>query len=215
MTAPRTRRRSKLAPDPDVRRTIVSAATEALREDGVRGLSVATVLERAEISTRAFYRHFDSKDEVVAAAFLALAQAERRRLQRRMAKSDQPVEAVAAWIDGRLDLAFDEHIRSDLRRLSLEALSQVFTSPELIQPAFEEMLKPLTAQLRRGLSTGVFHDIEPVSEARSIQAVVWASTERHWAAGDRERSEVRRRAIRFCLRGLGVLATTIDDLVRK
>ncbi|WP_292988902.1 TetR/AcrR family transcriptional regulator [Mycobacterium sp.] len=215
MTAPRTRRRSKLAPDPDVHRAIVEAATEALREHGVRGLSVATVLEGAEISTRAFYRHFESKDQVVAAAFLELARGERRRLQRRMAKAANPVEAVAAWIDGRLDLAFDEHIRSDLRRLSLEALSQVFTSPELIQPAFEEMLKPLTEQLHRGLSTGVFHDIEPVSEARSIQAVVWASTERHWAAGDCARSEVRRRAVRFCLRGLGVRAATINDLVRK
>lgn len=196
-------------------RAIVEAATEALREHGVRGLSVATVLEGAEISTRAFYRHFESKEQVVAAAFLELARGERRRLQRRMAKAANPVEAVAAWIDGRLDLAFDEHIRSDLRRLSLEALSQVFTSPELIQPAFEEMLKPLTEQLHRGLSTGVFHDIEPVSEARSIQAVVWASTERHWAAGDCARSEVRRRAVRFCLRGLGVRAATINDLVRK
>src|SRR6201999_3745946 len=50
MTAPRTRRRSKLAPDPDVRRTIVAAASEALREQGVRGLSVAAVLDRAELS---------------------------------------------------------------------------------------------------------------------------------------------------------------------
>ena len=45
------------------------------------------------------------------------------------------VEAVAAWVDARLDLAFEEHIKSDLRRLSLEAQSQMFASPELIQPA--------------------------------------------------------------------------------
>ncbi|HEY4796933.1 MAG TPA: helix-turn-helix domain-containing protein, partial [Mycobacterium sp.] len=63
MTAPRTRRRSKLAPDPDVRRAIVAAASETLREQGVRGLSIAAVLDRAELSTRAFYRHFESKDQ--------------------------------------------------------------------------------------------------------------------------------------------------------
>jgi len=78
MTGPRTRRRSKLAPDPDVRRTIVAAALETLREQGVRGLSVAAVLDRAELSTRAFYRHFESKDQVVAAAFLAAAVRQRR-----------------------------------------------------------------------------------------------------------------------------------------
>jgi AcrR family transcriptional regulator len=215
VSAPRTRRRSKLAPDPDVRRTIVAAAAEALREQGVRGLSVAAVLDRAELSTRAFYRHFESKDQVVGAVFLEMAQAEKRRLQRKMARAADPVEAVGAWIDGRLDLAFDENIKSDLRRLSLEAQSQIFAAPELIQPAFEEMLKPLIEQLSRGVSSGVFHDIDPVTEAQSIQGVVWASTERHWAAGDCERAEVRGRALRFCLRGLGVKAATINDVAAR
>jgi AcrR family transcriptional regulator len=215
MTAPRTRRRSKRAPDPDVRRTIVTAAAEALREQGVRGLSVAAVLDRAELSTRAFYRHFESKDHLVAAVFLEMAQAEKRRLQRKMAKATDPVEAVGAWIDGRLDLAFDENIKSDLRRLSLEAQSQIFAAPELIQPAFEEMLEPLIEQLNRGLSGGAFHDIDPATEARSIQGVVWASTERHWAAGDCDPAEVRSRALRFCLRGLGAQATTIDDIAAR
>ena len=214
MTAPRTRRRSKLAPDPDVHRAIVAAAAEALRTQGVRRLSVAAVLDRADLSTRAFYRHFESKDQVVAAVFLEMARAERRRLQRKMAKAADPVEAVAAWIDGRLDLAFDENIKSDLRRLSLEAQSQMFAAPELIQPAFEEMLKPLIEQLERGLSDGVFRDIDPASVAQSIQGAVWASTERHWAAGDCERTEVRRQALRFCLRGLGVTDEKLDKIAQ-
>jgi len=214
MTAPRTRRRSKLAPDPDVQRAIVAAAAEALRERGVRRLSVAAVLDRADLSTRAFYRHFESKDQVVAAVFLDMAHAERRRLQRKMAKAADPVEAVAAWIDGRLDLAFDENVKSDLRRLSLEAQSQMFAAPELIQPAFEQMLEPLIEQLERGLRVGMFRDIDPASVAQSIQGVVWASTERHWAAGDCERSVVRCRALQFCLRGLGVHDDTIDDITR-
>jgi AcrR family transcriptional regulator len=214
MTAPRTRRRSKLAPDPDVHRVIVSAAAETLREQGVRGLSVSAVLDRAALSTRAFYRHFDSKDQVVAAVFLEMAGAEKRRLQRKMSRAAGPVEAVAAWIDGRLDLAFDESIKSDLRRLSVEAQSQMFAAPELIQPAFDEMLTPLIDQLSRGLADGVFHDVDPVTEAQSIQGVVWSSTERHWATGGCERAEVRRRALRFCLRGLGVQPDTIDNIVR-
>jgi len=215
MTGPRTRRRSKLAPDPDVRRTIVAAALETLREQGVRGLSVAAVLDRAELSTRAFYRHFESKDQVVAAAFLEMAYAEKRRLQRKMAKAANPVEAVAAWIDGRLDLAFDENIKSDLRSLSLEAQSQIFAAPQLVQPAYEELLKPLIEQLNDGLESGVFHDVDPVTGAESIQGVVWASTERQWAAANCERAEVRRRAIRFCLRGLGVKPEIIAELAAR
>lgn len=204
MTNPLTRRRTKLAPDPEVRRTLVAAASETLREQGVRGLSIAAVLDRAELSTRAFYRHFQSKDQLIAAVFLQIAQVEKRRLAKKMAKTANPVEAVAAWIDGRLDLAFDENIKSDLRDLSAEAQSQMFAAPELIQRAYAEMLQPLIEQLHHGLVEGVFRDIDPSTAAQSIQGVVWAGTERQWAANDCERVEVRGGALRFCLRGLGV-----------
>lgn len=215
MTGPRTRQRSKLAPDPEVRRAIVAAASETLREQGVRRLSLAAVLDRAELSTRAFYRHFESKDQVVGAVFLEMAHAEMRRLKRSMAKAANPVEAVAAWIDRRLDLAFDESIKSDLRQLSLEAQSQMFAAPELIQPAYEAMLQPLIEQLQRGLNHGMFHDIDPVTDAQSIQGVVWASTERQWAAGDCQLTDVRQRTVRFCLRGLGVASETIAEIVTR
>src|SRR6476661_2727611 len=165
MTA--TRRREKLAPDPDVRRRILTAATESVREQGVRGLSVAAVLDRAALGTRAFYRHFESKDELVAAVFLEMARAEMARLQTKMARAADAVEAVAAWVDARLDLAFDDDIKSDLRRLSMEAQSQMFAAPELIQPAYAAMLEPLSEQLRRGRDSGVFRDIDPMTEALS------------------------------------------------
>lgn len=215
MTRPLTRRRNKLAPDPDVRRAIMAAASEIIGELGVRGLSIAVVLDRAELSTRAFYRHFESKDQLVAEMFLEMARTEKRRLRRKMAKAANPVEAVAAWIDGRLDLAFDETTKSDLRGMSLEAQSQMFASPGLIQPAYAEMLKPLVEQLHRGLVDGVFHSIDPVTDAQSIQGVVWTSTERQWATGDCERTEVRQRTLRFCLRGLGVTPETIADITGR
>jgi len=209
MNRPATRRRDKLAPDPCVRRAILAAATKSVREQGVRGLSIASVLERAGLSTRAFYRHFESKDQLVAAVFVEMAGIEMRRLRRKMAAEATPVEAVAAWIDGRLDLAFDENVKSDLRRLSLEAQSQMFASPELIQPAYAMMLEPLVEQLQRGLEQSVFRDIDPLIEAQAIQGVVWASTERQWASGDCERADVRERSLRFCLRGLGVAPDSI------
>jgi AcrR family transcriptional regulator len=204
MTRPATRRRDKLAPDPGIRRAILSAASKSVREQGVRGLSIAAVLDRAQLSTRAFYRHFDSKDQLVAAVFLEMAHVEMRRLRKSMADAADPIEAVTAWVDARLDMAFDEDIKSDLRRLSTEAQSQMFASPELIAPAYAAMLEPLIEQLQRGLELGLFHDIDPVTEAQSIQGVVWANTERQWAAGDCARADVREHVLRFCLRGLGV-----------
>lgn len=199
VAAPRTRRREKLGPDPAVRRELLAAASTALREYGVRGLSVGAVLERAGLSTRAFYRHFDSKEELVAAVFLETARVEQRRLRRRMATATTDIEAVTAWIDGRLDLAFDDSIGSDLRRLSLEAQSQ---APGLVQPAYAEMLKPLRGALQRGLQAGVFHHVDPVTAAQFIHGVVWAGINEHWATGDCDREELRERILHFCLGGL-------------
>jgi AcrR family transcriptional regulator len=215
MSSPVRRQRSKLAPDPDVRSAILTAASKCVREQGVRSLSIAAVLDRTQLSTRAFYRHFESKDQLVAAVFLDMARIETRRLTRHMAEFNGPVEAVAAWIDGRLDLAFDDNIKSDLRLLSQEAQSQMFASPELIQPAYAEMLQPLIDQLRLGVEQDVFHDVDPVSEAQSIQGVVWASTERQWATGDCERSDVRERTLRFSLRGLGVAPETVAHITAR
>jgi AcrR family transcriptional regulator len=201
VSAPRTRRRDKLGPDPTVRREILAAASTTLREQGVRGLSVATVLERANLSTRAFYRHFGSKEELVAAVFLESARVEKRRLRRRMATATTEIGAVTAWIDGRLDLAFDESIRSDLRRLSLEAQSQ---PPGLVQAAYAEMLKPLSDALQRGLRGGVFHHIDPVTGAQFVHGVVWSGINQQWVTGDCDRDDLRERILHFCLRGLGV-----------
>lgn len=212
VTAPRTRRRDKLSPDPAVRREILTAASTTLREQGIQGLSIAAVLDRTGLGTRAFYRHFGSKDELVAALFLEMARVEERRLRRRMAAAPNEIEAVSAWIDGRLDLAFDENTKSGLRRASLEAQSQIFVSPNLVQPAYEQLLKPLSEALQRGLQHGVFHHIDPVADAQAIHAVVWAGIERQWSTGDGDRDAVRQRALRFCLGGLGVTPEAITRL---
>jgi AcrR family transcriptional regulator len=190
-------RRKKLDPDPDVRRAIVAAASKSVREQGVRGLNVATVLERAQLSTRAFYRHFESKDQLVAAVFVEIIRAEVRRLREKMTAAATPVEAVAAWIDGRIDIAFDEG---------------AFSSPEMVSPAYGAILEPLIEQLQRGLELGVFKDIVPVTAAKSIHGVVWAGTQRQWPINHWDREEVRGRALRFCLRGLGVAKETIEQI---
>jgi AcrR family transcriptional regulator len=209
---PATRRRSKLAPDPNVRRAIVAATAETIRELGVQGLSVAAVLDRARLSTRAFYRHFESKDQLVAAVLVEITCAEVARLRTKMAAAATPVAAVAAWIEGRLDLAF-ENIKSELCPVALEAEATVASSPKLVSPAYNAILEPLIEQLQRGLGLGLFHDIVPATAAKSIHGVVSGQTQRQWATGHSDCANVRERALRFCLRGLGVAPETVAQIV--
>jgi AcrR family transcriptional regulator len=205
-------RRKKLPPDPDVRRAIVAAASKSVREHGVRGLNVAAVLERARLSTRAFYRHFESKDQLVAAVFVEITRAEVLRLREKMTAAATPIQAVTAWIDARLDLVFDEDVKSELRQASLDDKPKALFSPEMVSPSYSAILDPLIEQVQRGLELGVFKDIVPVTAAKSIHGVVWAGTQRQWAINHWNRDEVRERTLRFCLRGLGVTKETIEEI---
>ena len=114
-----------------MRKALLDAASKIVREEGVRSLNVAQVLNRAQLSTRAFYRHFDSKDAVGVGRVPGNGARGDEATETEDGRSRRPDrQAVVAWIDGRLDLAFNDQIRSDLRQMSLEAQSQMFASPE-------------------------------------------------------------------------------------
>jgi hypothetical protein len=51
--------------------------------------------------------------------------------------------------------------------------------------------------------------------AKSIDGVVWAGTQRQLATHHWDRAEVRERALRFCLRGLGVAPQTIERVAGR
>jgi len=206
------RGRPKLEPDPQIEKAILEAARAIAEEGSVHELAISQVLARAHLSTRAFYRHFDSKAKLVTAMFAETARLETVRLRQKMSGQD-PVRAVVAWIEGRLDLAFDRQVESDFRQLSLEAHSQLYTSPESIAPAYSEILRPLVEQIARGKRLGVFAAGHPGEEGMSIHGVVWANIERQWALGNCDRADVRKQVLRFCLRGLGAAPDVIDEII--
>jgi AcrR family transcriptional regulator len=195
--------------EPDERHALLLAALEILREQGTQGLRVDDLLRRTGLGTRAFYRHFESKDHLVVTVFAGAAQAEADRLRSQMGADADPLTGVVAWINGRLDLAFDAGIQSDLKYVSQQAQAVNATAPETMAAVHRAMLEPLVEQLSRGVAEGVFIDINPVADALHIDSVTWGCIERQWAAGDvgvlagdpdLERSLV----LAFCLRGLGV-----------
>ena len=144
--------------------------------------------------------------------FAETARVETERLKRRMANQN-PLRAVVAWIEGRLDLAFDRQVESDSRQLSIAAHIQIFASPELVSPAYGEILRPLIDQIIRGKRLGLFAAGHPVEEALAIHGVVWANIERQWGTGTCDLSVARTHLLRFCLRGLGVAADVIEQVI--
>ncbi|HME49084.1 helix-turn-helix domain-containing protein, partial [Mycobacterium sp.] len=66
----------------DERASIIDAAYACLASPHPGPVSVAAILEAAGMSTRAFYRHFQSKDELFLAMLRRDADAVTRRLRR-------------------------------------------------------------------------------------------------------------------------------------
>jgi AcrR family transcriptional regulator len=66
---------------------------------------VADIVEAAGLSNDAFYRHFPSKDALVAAILDDGAERLRGYLEHQMAKADGPEAQVRAWVEGVLSQA--------------------------------------------------------------------------------------------------------------
>ena len=89
----------------DVQR-LLDAALEVMQSAGDRSApKVADVVRQAGLSNQAFYRHFASKDELVAAVVEAGALRLVDYLDHQLSKTDDPENKVRAWVEGVLSQA--------------------------------------------------------------------------------------------------------------
>ena len=103
------------SPTADDRQGIIDAAYSCLSEPHSGPIPVAAILERAGLSTRAFYRHFESKDEL----FLAMLRQEADALADRLDRiADElpgdPVKQLTAWVEMMFALAHEPRLRMHL-----------------------------------------------------------------------------------------------------
>jgi AcrR family transcriptional regulator len=77
----------------------------SLMSEGDRSPRVADIVKRAGLSNQAFYRHFESKDELVAAVFDAGIYRLDSYLRHQVEKADSPMDQLHAWIRAVLSQA--------------------------------------------------------------------------------------------------------------
>jgi AcrR family transcriptional regulator len=103
---------AKRGPDyaTEVRR-LLDAALEVIRRCGTTSRPrVADIVATAGVSNDAFYRHFASKDALVAAILEDGAERLGSYLAHQMAKEAAPAGKVQAWVEGVLSQATDDDI---------------------------------------------------------------------------------------------------------
>jgi AcrR family transcriptional regulator len=189
-------------------RTFIEAGLDVLRERGAAGLTVAEVLTRAGRSTRAFYRHFESKDELLLAIYERDAQASVTGLRDHIEAAGTPLAAFAAWVEATLRLAYDEPRARRTRVLAAEGLRLQAEHPSEFGAIVDAQLEPLVETLERGRADGTFPRTDPRRDVATVHAIVWALVEDQLRGhATMTLDEAKAHALRFCLPALGA----VDD----
>jgi TetR/AcrR family transcriptional regulator, transcriptional repressor for nem operon len=120
---------------------IVERAAVLFRERGIDGIGLADLMQQAGLTHGGFYRHFPSKEELVAAACAHALAESARRMRRRAAKD--PDDPLAAVIDGFLSA---DHVADPGHGCAIAALgSDIFRCSAETREAFTEGVAELVA----------------------------------------------------------------------
>lgn len=186
---------------------LLDSAMKVMRRAGTVDVNVTGILEEAGLSTRSFYRHFSSKDELL----LALEQREADRsgaqLVARLEGVDGSLERLATWVDEMLGLVYDRRRAVRVQLLSSEA-AQRASSPARRREAFDQLSRPLIELLAAGKADGTFPLAEPESHAHVIRVLTGGLLNMGvqgvllWDTREQAADHI----LRFCLPALGVPA---------
>jgi AcrR family transcriptional regulator len=179
-------------------RALVEAALTVLRARGATGLTVADVLAEANLSTRAFYRHFRSKDELVLAVYEGEAQRRNADLAQAIAAAPDPRAALETWIDATLALGFDARRARRTQVLRAEGARLQADFPDEFAAILAGTVEPLIALLH------AFPGADPELDAWSIYEVTWGLVEAKLRGKTIDRAQARAQVMRFCLPALGL-----------
>jgi AcrR family transcriptional regulator len=157
----------------DDRGCIIDAAYNCLSEPHTGPIPIAAILHRAGVSTRAFYRHFGSKDEL----FLALLRQESDALADRLdrvvdAAPGAPIEQLKAWIGQMFGWMDDAELRIHLTVIDSDEVRVAKGYRETRERAHVDRERSLVEILRRGRDDGSFPLADPEHDAVAISAVV-------------------------------------------
>jgi AcrR family transcriptional regulator len=183
---------------------IMRAAYDLIQRNGSKETSVHDVLRETGYSTRAFYRHFRSKDELVLEMYRVDSDRVAEALVAAVASAPTPIDALEAWIDQNLAVVYDGR---RLRHAAVLASPEVASADgytEAYLTGLEAHRAPLVELLREGRQSGAFPYAEPEADAVAIQAVVGAHVRNRLLHADGlTRAEARAHTLALFRRALG------------
>jgi AcrR family transcriptional regulator len=178
---------------------VLEATYDLIERSGNVDPSLREILRETGLSTQAFYRYFQSKDEL----FLLLLDDGRRRilgyLEHRMERATTPEGRVRAWIEGVLAQAANERAASRTRPFvaNQERLAEAFPAEQ--QASVDLLIDQLAAEI-----TALAHTADARRDAVAIYRLSFATLQHHLVHATRPNARETDHVVRFCLRGVAV-----------
>ena len=195
--------RPRLFEDATERRMLIDAAIAVMGRKGYAEMSVSDVLAESGLSTRAFYRHFESKASLLDALMLREATSVGRALARVVASAPDPVAAVEAWVERFLDVFYQPR-RAERAALFTAAEASASRSSDTLRREMRQIsCGPLIDALRAGHKAGVLVSPTPELDAFSIHDLI-SLCFHSWDEDRPARNEVRHHMTRFAWPALGL-----------
>ncbi len=188
----------------DELRLLLDSALVVMQRNGYTDAAVADILREANLSTRSFYRHFSSKDELLCALIRREAETAADRLRTEVQGAASPRAALDAWIDEILSFGFQRAKAARLAVLSSAGARRAEGYAVEMRRAARLLLEPLESLLAEGAADRSFPLCDPAADAPLIRAAVWAAAGLDPARGTpASPAEAARQARSFCARALG------------
>jgi AcrR family transcriptional regulator len=182
---------------------LVAAGRKLLHRDGAADMTIADVLTEAGLSTRAFYRHFASKSDLLLAIYDNEVDRYTPRLQRRLDAATTARAGLEAWIDELLAAGFEPRRGERTRAMFTWAIPLQQEFPVEFAAVRDALTGPLEAVLEAGRADGSFPNAEPRRHAQFIRALTWQLVEERLSGATIDVAEARDEVLRFCLLALG------------
>jgi AcrR family transcriptional regulator len=190
---------------------LFEAALAVMQRNGYADVAVADILAEAGMSTRSFYRHFGSKDQLLFAQYRHEAEQVADRLTARVSRAASPLAALDVWIEEIMSLGYHRRKAARVAVLGSPGAMRAEGYADESERAMKLLVAPLRAVLADGLSDGTFPLADPASDAPLVQSVVWTAAGLNpFREPVRSRADAFRAAQSFCWRALGVAAETPD-----
>jgi AcrR family transcriptional regulator len=194
----------------DDRGCIIDAAYGCLSEPHTGPIPVAAILQRAGVSTRAFYRHFESKDELFLAMLRQEGDALADRLDRIVDKPGAPVDQLKEWIRQMFGWMHDAELRMHLTVIDSDEVRAAKGYRETRERAHAARERSLVEILRRGRTDGTFPLADPERDAIAISAVIGREMANQSLDDEQRLQRSLDWILEFALRALGAEGLTAE-----